>query len=111
MRKPIDKTETPKLSTEELIEWEAANTPLKNDNSLNGQEIKFWLKDENKVNSEDLMSESSGNIEEVDSFRYVVLKGANPHSRFHRIVLSNTMLSDHNCGPYGQGIVNAMQWS
>eukprot|EP00897_Mesotaenium_endlicherianum_P007727 jgi/Mesen1/6983/ME000362S06111 len=43
--------------------------------------------------------------------RHVVVRQRHPESRrFGRIVISSTMLSDHNCLPCGEGIINAMQW-
>lgn len=46
-----------------------------------------------------------------DTVRYTVVKGKDPNSRFGRIVLSSTILSDHYCGSYVKGITDALQWS
>lgn len=46
-----------------------------------------------------------------DSVRHTVVKGKDPNSRFGKIVLSSTILSDHFCGSYVKGITDALQWS
>lgn len=52
------------------------------------------------------------NQEKVEpaKFRYKVVKGTDSnHSRFSRIVLSGTMLSDHSTPSYLEALVNALQ--
>lgn len=109
VRKPIEKSERPQKSLEDLLEWETSSNLFKSDNSAEGQEIKFWSREESSVAG--TSNGTPNNNEKGETlFRFSVVKGANPHSRFRRIVLSSTMLTDHNCGPYGQALVNAMQW-
>lgn len=43
--------------------------------------------------------------------RHTVVRGTDPNSRFRRIVLSSTMLSDHSSPAYVDGIVDAMQYA
>ncbi len=40
--------------------------------------------------------------------RYVVIRATDPTSRFGRIVLSNTILSDHSCFQYIEGMSDAL---
>ena len=42
-------------------------------------------------------------------FTHIVMKGVNPKARFGRIVLSNTMLSDHSCPAYIDAVVDSLQ--
>jgi hypothetical protein len=41
-------------------------------------------------------------------FTHVVMKGMDPNARFSRIVLSNTMLSDHSCPAYVDAVVDSL---
>eukprot|EP00850_Spirogloea_muscicola_P013962 SM000097S24815 [mRNA] locus=s97:436383:439959:+ [translate_table: standard] len=43
--------------------------------------------------------------------RHVVIRGTDPNCRFKRIVLSNTMLSDHGCYNFRAGLLDALRWT
>eukprot|EP00850_Spirogloea_muscicola_P003634 SM000014S00422 [mRNA] locus=s14:1259732:1262860:- [translate_table: standard] len=43
--------------------------------------------------------------------RHVVIRGTDPNCRFKRIVLSNTMLSDHGCYNFREGLLDALRWT
>eukprot|EP00850_Spirogloea_muscicola_P023442 SM000357S13383 [mRNA] locus=s357:20987:24466:+ [translate_table: standard] len=43
--------------------------------------------------------------------RHVVIQGTDPNCRFKRIVLSNTMLSDHGCYSCRDGLLDALRWT
>ena len=45
------------------------------------------------------------------SMRHNVIKGLNPKSRFRKIILSKSLLSDHSLGAYKDGIKDALHWS
>jgi hypothetical protein len=45
------------------------------------------------------------------SVRHTVVKGLNPKSRFRKIILSKSLLSDHTLGAYKDGIKDALRWS
>lgn len=42
-------------------------------------------------------------------FTHTIIKGTDPNSRFGRIVLSNTMFSDHSSPAYVDAVVDALQ--
>eukprot|EP00850_Spirogloea_muscicola_P019567 SM000193S05191 [mRNA] locus=s193:230296:233816:- [translate_table: standard] len=48
---------------------------------------------------------------EAVSVRHVVIQGTDPNCRFKRIVLSNTMLSDHGCYSCRDGPLDALRWT
>ncbi|XP_024539564.1 uncharacterized protein LOC112349404 [Selaginella moellendorffii] len=43
-------------------------------------------------------------------FQHIVVRGDDPTSRFKRIVLSSTLLSDHGCHQYKESIQDAVTW-
>jgi len=43
------------------------------------------------------------------NFTHTVMKGTDPNSRFGRIVLSNTMFSDHSTPAYIDAVVDSLQ--
>lgn len=43
-------------------------------------------------------------------YKHYVICGTDPSSRFSRIILSRTLLSDHGCFNIRDGILDAMQW-
>lgn len=42
-------------------------------------------------------------------YKYHVIRGSDPTSRFRRIILSTTMLSDHGCYNIRDGLLDAME--
>jgi hypothetical protein len=48
---------------------------------------------------------------EQDSFyKYMIIRGDDPSSRFQKIVLSGSLISDHLCAGLEEGIASATKW-
>lgn len=56
-----------------------------------------------KINKEDRVAPK------FSKFRHEVRRGTDVSSRFERIVFSSTILSDHSCYKYEEGMLDAMQ--
>jgi sn1-specific diacylglycerol lipase len=50
-----------------------------------------------------------GSAPTTPKFRYTVVKGTDPKSRFNRIVLSNSLINDHTTPSYVEALVDALQ--
>ena len=51
----------------------------------------------------------SGSKKEIQRYSYIVCKGDDPSSRFRRIVLSPSFISDHLCGGLQDAIAQALK--
>lgn len=56
-----------------------------------------------KINKEDRVAP------QFSKFRHEVRRGTDVSSRFERIVLSNSIISDHSCYKYEEGMLDAIQ--
>lgn len=57
-----------------------------------------------KINKEDRVAPK------LSKFRHEVRRGTDMSSRFERIVLSNTIASDHSCYKYEEGMLDAIHY-
>ena len=47
--------------------------------------------------------------DEISKFRHTISKGTDMASQFNRIILSSTVLSDHSCYKYEEGLLDALK--
>ena len=62
-----------------------------------------------KIRKEDRVTVPARPGDEISKFRHTISKGTDMASRFDRIILSSTVLSDHSCYKYEEGLLDALK--
>lgn len=62
-----------------------------------------------KIKKEDRVMVPARPGDEISKFRHTISKGTDMASQFNRIILSSTVLSDHSCYKYEEGLLDALK--